>query len=208
VQKATPRAEPDKACRQLHIEACDTWALTASAAAGVAALRTGADNESMRAVVLADTHIRDGGASRLSERAWEELHTADVVLHAGDIVDHSLLDQLGAIAPVHAVLGNNDIGLAGVLPTTIELELGGVPIAMVHDSGPRRGREVRLHRRFPTARVVVFGHSHVPWNERGVEGQLLFNPGSATQRRRQPHRTLGLLHLDADAVQSEIVVVD
>jgi putative phosphoesterase len=162
----------------------------------------------MKAVVLADTHIRDGGASRLSHRAWEELHTADVVLHAGDIVDHSLLAQLHAIAPVHAVLGNNDIAFAGALPVTIELQLGGVPIAMIHDSGPRRGRELRLHRRFPTARVVIFGHSHIPCDEVGLNGQLLFNPGSATQRRRQPHRTLGVLHLDAAAVRSEIVVVD
>jgi putative phosphoesterase len=162
----------------------------------------------MRAVVLADTHIRELGTTRLSNRAWDELRIADVVLHAGDVVDDSLLAQLRTIAPVHAVLGNNDTALAGALPTTIEVELGGVPIAMIHDSGPKRGRESRLHRRFPTALVVIFGHSHIPWNQPGLEQQLLFNPGSATQRRRQPHRTLGVLHLDAQALRGEIVVVD
>ncbi|MEY2460649.1 MAG: uncharacterized protein QOG30_2479 [Acidimicrobiaceae bacterium] len=157
--------------------------------------------------MLADTHIRESGASRLSHRAWDELSTADVVLHAGDIVDHSLLAQLQAIAPVYAVRGNNDVAL-GALPLTVELELGGVSIAMIHDSGPRGGREQRLHRQFPNARVVIFGHSHIPWNEPGLHDQLLFNPGSPTQRRRQPHRTLGVLHLDPNAVRSEIVNVD
>lgn len=78
---------------------------------------------------------------------------------------------------------------------------------MIHDSGPARGREKRQHRRFPTAQVVVFGHSHIPWNAPGVDGQLLFNPGSATQRRRQPHRTLGVLHIDAGTVRPELIVV-
>ena len=162
----------------------------------------------MRAVVLADTHIRDNGSTGLSDRAWEELHRADVVLHAGDIVGAEFLTQLRSVAPVHAVLGNNDSSLVGVLPATLELELDGVPVAMLHDSGPRKAREARVHRRFPAARVVVFGHSHILCNDVGVEGQLLFNPGSATQRRRQPHRTIGVLHLEAGAVRSEIVVVD
>jgi putative phosphoesterase len=162
----------------------------------------------MRAVVLADTHIRDHGSRRLSDHAWEALHSADVVLHAGDIVGAKFLDELRAVAPVHAVLGNNDTSLEGVLPTAIELDLGGVSIGMIHDSGPRRGRELRLRRRFPNARVVIFGHSHIPWNAPGVDDQLLFNPGSATQRRRQPHRTIGVLHLDAGTVRSKLVVVD
>jgi putative phosphoesterase len=162
----------------------------------------------MRAVVLADTHIRDNGSTRLPDRAWEVVHGADVVLHAGDVVGERFLDELRSVAPVHAVLGNNDTDLTGALPMTIELELGGVPIGMIHDSGPRRGRELRMRRRFPTARVVIFGHSHIPWNAPGVGDQLLLNPGSATQRRRQPHRTVGVLHLDAGTVRSELVVVD
>ena len=158
--------------------------------------------------MLADTHIRGNGSPRLTSRAWEQVHSADVVLHAGDVVDEDFLLELRAVAPVHAVLGNNDLGLEEVLPETLEVELEGVRLAMVHDSGPARGRESRLHRRFPTARVIVFGHSHIPWNAPGVDGQLLFNPGSATQRRRQPHRTLGVLQLDAGTVQSEIIDVD
>jgi putative phosphoesterase len=163
----------------------------------------------MRVVVLADTHVRDTGSTVLPARAWEELTSADAILHAGDVVEAGLLEQLRQLAPVHAVLGNNDGALAGVLPETRTLDLAGVAVAMIHDSGPRAGREGRLRRRFPSADVVVFGHSHVPWNDTGLEGQLLFNPGSATQRRSQPHRTLGILDFADGAIgRHEIVVVD
>ena len=91
----------------------------------------------MRVVVLADTHLRDGGPTRLSSAAWTELHAADVILHAGDVVGPAFLEELRALAPVHAVLGNNDTELAGRLPEVVELHLGGVAVAMVHDSGPR-----------------------------------------------------------------------
>ncbi|MCU1375362.1 MAG: Phosphoesterase [Actinomycetia bacterium] len=163
----------------------------------------------MRVVVLADTHVRDIGSTRLPDRAWAELASADVILHAGDVMEAGLLEQLRQVAPTHAVLGNNDGALTGVLPEALTLELEGVAVAMIHDSGPRTGREGRLHRRFPAAAVVVFGHSHIPWNQVGLEGQLLFNPGSATQRRAQPHRTLGVLDLDKGRVKKhEIVVVE
>jgi uncharacterized protein len=83
-----------------------------------------------------------------------------------------------------------------------------VCVAMVHDSGTRRGREARLRRRFPDADVVVFGHSHVPWDGPGLDGQRLLNPGSPTLRRAQPHRTLATLDLDdGDVTASRIVVV-
>jgi putative phosphoesterase len=118
-----------------------------------------------------------------------------VILHAGDLVTGDLLDELSGFAPVHAVLGNNDCELVGLLPEQHELMLGGVRVAMVHDSGPRAGRARRLARRFPEAGVVVFGHSHEPYNERGVGEQVLFNPGSPTQRRRQPRHTIGTLDL-------------
>jgi putative phosphoesterase len=159
-------------------------------------------------VVLADTHIRDGASTRLPDAVWEAIEQADVVLHAGDVVGAAFLDSLRAVAPVHVVLGNNDTALIGVLPATVELDLAGVQVAMVHDSGPRAGRDARLRRRFPTADVVVFGHSHIPHNERGVDGQLLFNPGSPTQRRRQPHRTFGILELDRGRVDAEIKRAD
>lgn len=146
-------------------------------------------------VVLSDTHIRRGGTRRLPDAAYAHLEEADVILHAGDVLVGEVLDELGGFAPVHAVLGNNDAELVGVLPETRSLELGGVRVAMIHDSGPAAGRAGRLHRRFPDADVVVFGHSHIPWHDAGVDGQLLFNPGSPTERRAQPHHTLGTLDL-------------
>ena len=164
----------------------------------------------LRVVVVADTHLRRSWPNRrLPAPALALLATADVILHAGDITQREHLDDLARHAPVHAVLGNNDPELAGELPEALEVELAGVRVGMIHDSGPARGRERRLHARFPTADVVVFGHSHIPWNAPGIDGQLLFNPGSPTERRRQPHRTVGILELSSGSVMSaRIEVVD
>ncbi|WP_211262254.1 metallophosphoesterase family protein [Nitriliruptor alkaliphilus] len=166
----------------------------------------------LRVVVIADTHLKRAWPGRaLPGPAVDLLATADVVLHAGDITEAEHLELIADLsgAPVHAVLGNNDPELDGALPETRELELAGVRVAMIHDSGPTRGRARRLHDRFPTADVVVFGHSHVPWNTTGVDGQLLFNPGSPTERRQQPHRTIGVLELaDRRVVRATIEVVD
>jgi hypothetical protein len=104
------------------------------------------------------------------------------------------------MAETYAVLGNNDHALEGILPQSRYLDLGGVHVAMVHDSGPRKGRTRRLRRRFPDADLVIFGHSHIPVDEVGEEEQLLFNPGSPTQRRSQPHRTFGRLRLGGGQV--------
>jgi putative phosphoesterase len=135
------------------------------------------------------------------------LEKADVILHAGDVVVSDVLDELAGFAPVHAVLGNNDHELVGLLPETLDLTLAGVRIGMVHDSGPSNGRAGRMRRRFPDADVVVFGHSHIPWNQEGFDGQLLFNPGSPTERRAQPHHTLGILDLDAGQVLAASIEV-
>ena len=162
-----------------------------------------------RVVVLSDTHLRSGGKRRLPDGAYRALDDAEVILHAGDIVTADLLHELSGFAPTHAVLGNNDLDptLAHLPEARLEI-IGGVRVAMVHDSGPRSGREARMRRRFPEAHVVVFGHSHIPWNQPGMDGQLLFNPGSPTERRAQPRPTLGVLDLDAgQVVRSEIVVV-
>jgi putative phosphoesterase len=156
---------------------------------------------SIRVVVTADTHLRRDWARVLPAAAVERLAGADVILHAGDVIHRFLLDELARQAPVHAVLGNNDHELADDLPETLELELAGVRIGMIHDAGPARGRDARLHRRFPGRDVVVFGHSHIPWNQPGVGGQLLFNPGSPTERRRQPRPTIGVLELDRGSVR-------
>jgi putative phosphoesterase len=166
---------------------------------------------SLRVAVVGDTHLR-GGLDRLPERVIDHIEAADVVLHTGDVLDGATLDAFVTLVgdrPFHAVLGNNDHELVGRLPDRLEVEIAGVRVAMVHDSGLRSGREARMGRWFPTADVVVSGHSHEPWAVEGLDGQLLFNPGSAVQRRRQPHRTMGALELaDGRLTAAEIVVVD
>lgn len=163
----------------------------------------------MLVVVLADTHIRAGTQRRLPPEVLDVLPEAGVIFHAGDLVTASVIDELRAYAPVHAVLGNNDVEPAlRALPTTVQVEVEGVRIAMIHDSGASKGRDARLRRRFPDADVVVFGHSHIPWNQPGLDGQLLFNPGSAIERRAQPHRTFGRLELQAGRVErAEVVAI-
>jgi len=155
--------------------------------------------------VLADTHLRTG-LEALDRRVVDAMGRSDLVVHAGDIVSARVLDDLRAICDVHAVLGNNDHELVGALPDELRLGLAGVNVAVVHDSGPARGRAVRMALRFPGADLVVFGHSHVPVDERGVGRQLLFNPGSPTQRRSQSHRTFGSLQLEKGRVTSHRIV--
>lgn len=158
-------------------------------------------------VVISDTHLRDGKPDRwLPEKLLQYLAGADAVLHAGDVVEPGVLERLGRFAPVHAVLGNNDHTLAGRLPETVVVDLAGVRVGMVHDSGRSLGRAGRSRRRFPDCSVVVFGHSHIPLDEVGLGGQLLFNPGSPTQRRRQPHPTFGILELGSGRVLSHRLV--
>jgi hypothetical protein len=145
-------------------------------------------------LVVSDTHLRNG-LERLPAAVHRALAEADAVLHAGDVTSAQALAEFRAAAPLHAVLGNNDHELVGTLPDSLLLELDGVRVAMVHDSGPREGRPRRLRKRFPEADLVVFGHSHVPVDEPGIDGQWLFNPGSPTQRRSQPAPTFGQLRL-------------
>jgi putative phosphoesterase len=159
------------------------------------------------AVVLADTHIRRGGKRRLPVAAYRWLEQADVILHAGDIVVGDVLDELRGFAPLHAVLGNNDIELTGLLPEVEDVEIEGVKVGMIHDSGPSTARAGRMRRRFPDADVVVFGHSHIPWNQPGLDGQLLFNPGSPTDKRMQPHHTLGTLRLEDGRIAASAIHV-
>lgn len=149
----------------------------------------------MRALVLSDTHLGAATLERMPAEVWDLADEADVILHAGDVTELAVLDALAERAPVHAVLGNNDRGLTRRLPEVWEDDLGGVRVAMLHDSGPRVGRATRLARRFPDAAVVVFGHSHDPVVEATHDGPLLVNPGSPTHRRRQPAHTVAWLEL-------------
>jgi putative phosphoesterase len=168
---------------------------------------------SMTAVVLADTHLHagpDGSLRRwLPEAAEPYLASADLILHAGDLLDEEVLVRLRGYGPVRAVLGNNDRSLVGLLPESVAFNLAGVNVAMIHDSGPSSGRARRMKRRFPDADVVVFGHSQAPCNETGEGGQVLFNPGSPTQRRAQPSHSLGLLvATNGVLTQRQIVLLD
>ena len=159
------------------------------------------------ALVLSDTHLRPDTLERMPAEVWDLAARADAVLHAGDVVDAAVLAALEQHAPLWAVLGNNDHGLRGTLPEVAQLELGGVVVAMVHDAGARVGRAARMARRFPDAQVVVFGHSHEPIIEPVRDGPLLVNPGSPTQRRRQPVHTVAWLELGSPGPRAHLVEV-
>lgn len=157
---------------------------------------------SLLAVVLADTHI-PRWAKALPQDLLPYLERADSILHAGDLMDPALLEELARYVPVRAVRGNLDPADSG-LPETLQFDFGGVPVAMIHDSGPKKGRRSRMRRRFPEARVVVFGHSHIPWLE-DDDGMLLLNPGSPTDKRRQPNFTFATLRVESGEVRAEIL---
>jgi putative phosphoesterase len=144
--------------------------------------------------LIADTHMPKG-KRRLPDACYEQLLAAEAVIHAGDFSAGSVLDELEALSPaVHAVRGNvEDPELWDRLPESIEIDLGGHRLAVIHDAGPSKGRLSRLRDRFPDADAVVFGHSHLPLHEE-EDGFQIFNPGSPTERRRAPRASMGLLH--------------
>lgn len=149
--------------------------------------------------MVGDTHLRASTLDRVPQEVWDLAGAADLILHTGDVVDQAVLDALYGRAPVIAVRGNNDLDLK-TLPETIEHEVAGVAMAMIHDSGPTRGRHKRMARRFPDADLVLFGHSHAPLIERESDGPWLVNPGSPTQRRRQRVHTVAWLELSDGAI--------
>ena len=153
--------------------------------------------------VLADTHMPKGGR-RLPERCREILAGAEAVIHLGDFCRTSVLDELEGLCPtVYAVHGNVDEpALQRALPSVREVELGKHTVALIHDAGPARGRLARLRHRFPNADAVVFGHSHMPLHEEDGEFQI-FNPGSPTERRRAPRRSMGLLSCNDERLSFE-----
>jgi uncharacterized protein len=155
-----------------------------------------------RVVALSDTH---------APRRWRacppavaaSLRGADLILHAGDVCTASVLDELAQYAPVVAVVGNNDDDSVAAwgASATASVDIDGLRVAMIHDSGPAAGRLARMHRRFPSADLVVFGHSHIPLDE-AHDGLRIFNPGSPTDRRRQPQGTLGVLTVSSGRLVS------
>ena len=126
------------------------------------------------------------------------LRAADLILHAGDFFELSVLRALELHGQVAAVHGNVDeLALAKLLPAERVVEAAGARVGLVHDAGPATGRLERMRRRFPDAHAVVFGHSHIPLHERAPDGFQIFNPGSPTDRRRQPRHTMGYARVDA-----------
>jgi putative phosphoesterase len=154
-----------------------------------------------RVAIISDTHFPRRGV-RLADEIVARMRDATAIIHGGDITSREGLDELRAIGPpVHAVLGNNDHELAGLLPEELSVTIAGVRIGMIHDAGARAGRLNRLRRLFPEHDAVVFGHSHIPLHEQADDGFQIFNPGSATEHRgRWPVHTMGeLLVMDGEA---------
>jgi putative phosphoesterase len=157
--------------------------------------------------VISDTHL-PRGARRIPEACLARLRAAELILHAGDVVAESVLDELEELGPpVHAVHGNmDDAALRERLPHTLVVEAGGARIGLVHDPGPRAGREERLARRFPGCDAVVYGHTHQPKVAR-VGDVWILNPGSPTERRRAPAHTMLVLEVADGGIRPELVDV-
>jgi uncharacterized protein len=160
-----------------------------------------------RLAIISDTHL-PRGARRLPDACIARLRAADRILHAGDLVALSVLEELRSLGPpVDGVYGNVDEpAVRAALPSSRMVVVAGRRIAMVHDGGPSRGRLERLRRRFPDADAVVFGHSHLPLHERDDALALqIFNPGSPTDRRRHPVHTMGEATVGAGGVRFALV---
>lgn len=144
----------------------------------------------MRILLISDTHVPHRARS-LPDRVWAEVDSADVVIHAGDWVHADLLDELSARATrLVGCWGNNDgPELRSRLPERAEVTLAGVRFTVVHETGAAKGREARMAAAYPDTDVLVFGHSHIPWDTTAGSGLRLLNPGSPTDRRRQPFHT-------------------
>ena len=155
--------------------------------------------------VISDTHFPQ--FKKLPEAIWEHFTGIELIIHAGDLSVLSVIDELETIAPIVAVQGNvEEEEVIWKLPIKREVVVGNCRIGIVHILGDSHNRERVARQMFPNARCIVFGHSHIPWN-REYDGLLLFNPGSATDRRRQKRCSIGMLHIDdqAQSVRGEII---
>jgi uncharacterized protein len=159
-----------------------------------------------RVAVIADTHLPRGGRE-LSRECLDVLEDADLILHAGDVTAADVLERLRRLAPLQAVQGNmDDLELRRSLPLQLSVEVEGVRIGMVHVPGPADGRAARLVAAFPGCDAIVYGHTHLPELTRCGETWIV-NPGSPTERRRAPHRSLLVLEIDERLVKRELVVL-
>jgi uncharacterized protein len=155
----------------------------------------------VRLLLIADTHV-PVRARDLPARVWEEVERADVVIHAGDWIALELLDELESrAARLIGCWGNNDgPELRARLPERADVTLAGVRFTVVHETGASSGREARMSRLYPDSEVLVFGHSHIPWDTTTKTGLRLLNPGSPTDRRRQPFCSYMTTSVDDGAV--------
>jgi putative phosphoesterase len=159
----------------------------------------------VRLVLTADTHLPKR-ARDLPPALWAAIEAADVTIHAGDWVDVGALDAFEARARrLVGVYGNNDgPPLRARLPEIARVTIEGVRFAVVHETGDAKGREQRCADRFPDVDVLVFGHSHIPWDTTAPSGLRLLNPGSPTDRRRQPYATFMQAELTGDGLAVEL----
>ncbi len=165
----------------------------------------------MKIAVISDTHWQPG---RPLPSAIEHIRRTrpDCILHAGDWTDLALLEELTAIAPTQAVAGNcDDESIAGTLGYSRVITLGGVNIGLTHGHlFPAKATPLSARHTFSgdDVQAVVFGHSHVPYNET-TDGVLLFNPGSAVRPLGQVKRpSFGLLTVEDGAIRGEIIYID
>jgi uncharacterized protein len=161
----------------------------------------------MRLAIISDTHM-PRGARAIPKACLERCRAADAILHAGDLVDVPALELLRSLGPpLHAISGNVDTeAVRRLVPARLQLELGGARIGMVHIPGPAAGRLERLRADFPRCDAVIFGHTHMPEHAER-DGFQIFNPGSPTERRRAPARTMGLATIEAGRVEFELLVL-
>jgi putative phosphoesterase len=155
----------------------------------------------MKLLLISDTHLPQRGRD-LPAQVWREVEAADVVVHAGDWVEAGLLDELEARSKrLIGVYGNNDgPALRARLPELARVELDGVRLAVIHETGAAQSRERRCDAEFPDVDVLVFGHSHIPWDTVTPAGLRLLNPGSPTDRRRQPFCTYQTARISGGAL--------
>jgi len=154
--------------------------------------------------VIADTHL-PRGSRRLPDECLRRCEAADLILHAGDLVAVSVLDELGSLGAVEAVYGNMDEPpLREALPARHVVEVDGLRIGMVHIPGPRAGREARLSGWFPDCHAVVYGHTHVPLVERH-ESLWILNPGSPTERRKASERSMLELRIEGRDLRPTLI---
>lgn len=160
-------------------------------------------------LLLADTHI-PARARRLPDAVLEAVDSADIVVHAGDWVDVATLELIETrSARFHGVYGNNDgAELRERLPEVARLVVDGLRFAVVHETGPARRREERMDEAFPDTDVLVFGHSHIPWDTVTPGGMRLLNPGSPTDRRRQPVCTMMRAEVVSSTLEATIIPVE